>query len=188
MRIVLVRQGKKYSEGYVKLLKKQLEGHEVLVLGDQKDADIRLIHNLRGWFSKIELFSPEMEKYRPFLYIDLDSYVLGEIPEFPDTFLMCREWWPGSICKAQSSVMYISTKIDIFKFFKPQDIHTQGGDQRWLQDYAEGYIQDYFPNLVGSYKLHNKEQPINTIVTFHGRPKPPDTEGWAKEVWMKNSS
>ncbi len=188
MRIFLVRQGKKYSEDYVKLLKSQLIGHEVLVLGDQQDADIRLSHNLKGWWSKIELFSPELEKYRPFLYIDLDSYVLGPIPEFPDKFLMCREWWPGSFAKAQSSVMFIPKHVDIFKYFKPNDIHTKGGDQVWLQDYAEGFIQDYFPDLVGSYKLSNKEAPVNTIVTFHGRPKPPESEGWAKEIWMRRYS
>lgn len=186
MRVVLVRQGNKYSEQYVKLLKSQIN-HEVLVLGDQDDADIQLSHNLKGWWSKIELFSQEMEEYRPFLYIDLDSYVLGPLPEFDsEKFLMCREWWTGSFCKAQSSMMWIPKHIDIFKYFKPEHIHTKGGDQAWLQDYCEGYIQDIYPNLIGSYKLQ-KDCPTTTVVTFHGRPKPPDTEGWAKDIWMKHS-
>lgn len=187
MRIVLVRQGNKYSEEYVDLLKSQLQGHKVYVLGDQSDADIKLSYNSKGWWAKIELFSPELDHLKPFLYIDLDSYVLGTLPEFTsDKFLMCQEWWPGSFCKCQSSVMWI-VKNDIFAKFKPQDIYTKGGDQRWLEPYCEGFIQDLYPNLVGSYKLQ-KDKPETTIVTFHGRPKPPDSEGWAKEIWMKKSS
>lgn len=192
MRAVIVRQGDKYTHQYVSALKTQLQeqGCEVCVLGDQEDADIKLSHGYKGWWSKLELFSPELKELRPFLYVDLDSFVLGRIPEeWPDKFMMCREWNPklhDMNIKAQSSVMWIPKEVDhIWEAIDVNTTNTCGGDQAWLQFFCEAYIPDLYPTLVGSYKFNNKEFPINRIITFHGRPKMKDAEGWPEDIWKQ---
>lgn len=192
MRAVIVRQGDKYPPEYVDVLKKQLQeqGCEVTVLGDQEDADIKLSHGYTGWWSKLELFSPELKHLRPFLYVDLDSFVLGRIPEeWPDKFMMCREWHPklhDMGIKVQSSVMWIPKDVDyIWEAIDYRTTTTTGGDQAWLQVFCKDYIQDLYPSLVGSYKFHNLEFPIHRIISFHGRPKPATAEGWPEEIWKR---
>ena len=32
-----------------------------------------------GWWTKMNMFSPDMEKYRPFLYLDLDTAVVDNL-------------------------------------------------------------------------------------------------------------
>ena len=190
MRAIIIRQGDKYGEEYTRILKSQLkeQGCDVTVFGDQEDADIKLSGQFTGWWSKLELFSPHLEALRPFLYVDLDSFVLGRIPkEWPDKFLMCREWntrLHDNYSKCQSSVMWIPKDVDhIWNAIDVNTTKTIGGDQAWLQFFSEGFIQDLYPSLVGSYKLQNKEYPIHRIITFHGRPKAKDAEGWAEDLW-----
>lgn len=191
VRAVIVRQGDKYPECYTRVLKKQFaeQGIDALVLGDGPDADIELGYPfLEGWWSKLELFSDELKDYRPFLYLDLDSLVLGPILEMPmDKFLMCREWhpqkdrWNG---ECQSSMMVIPKETShIWNAITPETLEIRGGDQAWLCQFREGFIQDLYPDLIGSYRFGNKLQRVHNVVTFHGRPKPKDADGWAGEVW-----
>ena len=35
-----------------------------------------------GWWGKLDLFSPALEQYRPFLYFDLDTAIVGDIAKF----------------------------------------------------------------------------------------------------------
>lgn len=190
----LVRQGTKYPPIYTEVLKKQLnaQGMSVIVLGDGDDADIELRHGYEGWWAKLELFSPEMKPFRPLVFIDLDSLVMGPIPDFPDKFLMCREWIPhchDNISPCQSSMMYIPKEVDyIWEAIDANTTKTRGGDQAWLCQFSEGFIQDLYPDLIGSYRMTDKEKPVHKIVTFHGKPKPPDAEGWAKDVWTAYST
>ncbi len=45
---------------------------------------VTLTNNLEGTWSRIMLYSPEMEKYRPFLYIDLDTAVIQSLENIFD--------------------------------------------------------------------------------------------------------
>lgn len=185
MRAIIVRQGEKYSEDYTKVLTRQIKEHggEPIVLGDGEDADIPLSYGYKGWWAKMEIFSDELKHLRPFLYIDLDSFVLGPLPEIPDKFYMCREWSPH-LTGCQSSVMIVPKETDIWdKFIHDHEYEKYKGDQIWLSQYCENIIQEDFPGLAGSYKWENQEQPIHKIVTFHGRPKPHNATGWTKKVW-----
>jgi len=189
--LILVRQGTKYSEDYVNLLKRQAletSGLETLVLGDQSDADIPLRHDFPGWWSKCELLRPDIP--RPFIYVDLDSYILGDISPLLGTDLIAREWHPNwKACgKYQTSIFTMSKyRPEMWEAFMERPnywMNNYYGDQKFFEKFEWDYIQEAFPDMVGSYKFHNKERPVNKIVTFHGKPKMPDTEGWAKDIWI----
>jgi hypothetical protein len=59
------------------------------------------------------------------------------------------------------------------------------GDQIWIESQAPG--ADFFPyDWMPSYKnrrLQEKYPEDSSMVMFHGYPKPPDCEGWVKELW-----
>lgn len=190
--LVLVRQGDKYGPEYVEILKKQAKetsGLETLVLGDGEDADIPLKYGWQGWWSKLELFRPDIPK--PFIYIDLDSYVLGDISRLLGETMICREWHPNikGCGMYQSSVIAVAEQRDDIwnEWMKRPEMWMRElrGDQNFLEKFLWNCIQDHFPDYVGSYKFHNIEEPTTRVVTFHGKPLAKDAEGWAKDLWHK---
>ncbi|MCK5019050.1 MAG: hypothetical protein KAS32_18460, partial [Candidatus Peribacteraceae bacterium] len=73
-------------------LKKQIEDnykgeHKFICLTDFEDMTcdtIKLKHDLPGWWSKIELFQPELVSDNPkdvFIFFDLDTCIVGDITE-----------------------------------------------------------------------------------------------------------
>jgi hypothetical protein len=190
--IVLVRQGDKYGPEYVKNIEKQLTRYNsdpwlFHVLGDGPDSTLPLTTNAVGWWSKMELFSPRLKIFRPFTYIDLDSIILDDISALHSEtdFCMCKEWMPGAKPnKRQSSVMLIPKEVDhIWEAYQKINTNSFAGDQDFLEQFPHRIIQADFPGYVGSYKVHNIAQPVHRIITFHGRPKPKDAEGWPRALW-----
>lgn len=190
MHTVLVRQGEKYNIIDAIKLSKQLQqhGHNPLILGDGWDANIPLKHHFTGWWAKLELFSPEMEIYRPLIYLDLDSLVINPfVVHVPERFTVCREWIPG-MKGIQTSMMLIPRNTDeIWAKIQNTNINFDHpcGDQYFLEQFQADFIQDKYPNLISSYKVHSTLKPMSDIVTFHGKPKPSDPDtGWAHNLWM----
>jgi len=187
--LILVRQGTKYGPEYVERLKEQAwetSGLRTIVLGDQEDADIELEHGWPGWWSKLELFRPDIP--RPFIYVDLDSFILGDISPLMGDTAICREWHPNikGCGRVQSSIIAVGEyRKDIWETFieKPQHWMQANGDQNYLEKFQWKFIQDFYPDMVGSYKIHNKEKPIHRVVTFHGKPLMVDAVGWAQDLW-----
>lgn len=191
MYTVLVRQGDKYGSEYTEKLCKQLRlaRQTPLILGDGSDANIPLKHNLKGWWSKLELFSPEMEKYRPLIYLDLDSIVLEPFHvQIPAKFTICSEWNAPGTDRVQSSFMILPKDTsEIWNEFlkNPPDFDSPEGDQGFLRQFDHYIVQELYPDLISSFKKHSKKFPVSKIVTFHGNPKQshPDS-GWAYKIWM----
>jgi hypothetical protein len=58
-----------------------------------------LANNLPGTWSRMILYSPEMEQYRPFLYIDLDTAIIQslenifELVENPSMFIPLEDFY-----------------------------------------------------------------------------------------------
>ena len=157
-----------------------------MVLGDQEDADIQLKYNWGSWWSKLELFRPDIP--RPFIYVDLDSFILGDISALLGETLICREWHPNiSGCgKVQSSLIAVNEyREDIWETFieRPEHWMQANGDQNFLEKFPWEFIQDKYPDMVGSFKLHNREKPIHRVVTYHGHPKQKDAVGWSQDLW-----
>lgn len=199
MNIVLVRQGTRYPVQYVTMLQEMLaehaRGHVVWTLTDQKDT-LGLVsplrHRLPGWWSKIELFSPENRDLRPFLYLDLDTFVLDDISDIlawqPDRLAVLSDFNRSST--QQSAVMVVPDYDDgVWKAFRPEHMeqYRDGGDQDFIASVIPDAIrlQDHFAGLT-SFKVHCKEGPVGRVISFHGQPKPHNCETkWVRDVWRR---
>jgi hypothetical protein len=144
---------------------------------------IPLTSNYPGTWARFELYSPEMEKYRPFLYIDLDTAIIKSLENIFDLvqdesqFITLEDFWqkgklatglawiPANNKKIsdiwESRISYESGKrMDYFlrKVVKP--------DLFWQQ--LTDTIVDFKP-MAGDVV---DNLPANTnLVCFHGKPR-----------------
>lgn len=200
MNIVLVRQGTKYPPRYVKMLREMLKEHaygaRVWTLTDQADTPgdfVQLKHGLPGWWAKIEMFAPENRWLRPFLFLDLDTYVLGDIGDIiawkPERLAVLSDFYTPE--HQQSAMMVVPDYHDGIwgKFHRGvMDRHRDGGDQEFIEACVPNALrlQEVFDGLT-SYKVHCKEGPVGRVVAFHGQPKPDSCEApWVRDIWSRH--
>lgn len=197
MRVLTVlRTGGEYSERHVIWLQKQLKV-PIYCLTDSTEAmpnvtTIPMKHSFPGWWSKLEMFSPDIP-FENFLYTDLDAVFLDGVPDcinfLKNTTVLVHV---GIQFKdtINSGLMFINTKDsppiwDEFikdpdywmKFYKLEG--DQGFINRHLHDADAWQIK--FPGLVASYKanyLRNGSRPFTheKIIVFHGVPRPWDVK------------
>ena len=117
-----------------------------------------------GWWSKMILFSPELESLRPFLYLDLDSAVVGQMNSVlpcpkPDDFVMLKDFHAPT--RPASGMMWIpanSKKIAlVWKLWcgNPLGIAKQfRGDQDFIRSTTrpDSFWQDLAKDKVFSFK------------------------------------
>lgn len=161
----------------------------------------------RGWWSKIELFRPDIE-WAPedrIVYMDLDTVLIGNIDwlfdvDFSQVDLMAlrgfnRPRFASGLMGWQGTPP--TKPFDLFKK-DPQYYmrkYLSGGDQKFIYDclfptrIRIGYWQEMFLDKIYSYKLHltndNKGNPPGKmrLVCFHGKPRPWDAnESWIEEA------
>lgn len=187
MNVITVRWGNKYSEDYVYALKAQVPQLKVLTV---ETGDLREPMRFHSWFSKLEVFRPENRHFRPCLFIDLDTFVIGSLAPFfklDDTKLwLIRDLFQPE--KRSNSGLFIAPEYGISDTIweRAQSLDmSRGGDGDFLNSFEHEKLQDYVSGIL-SYKAHQLyEGPKNArIVCFHGRPKPADTDGWAQEHWQ----
>ena len=185
MLIFCVRQGDKYGPEYVRALRAMCRpAHAVFCLGDGPDATVGLRYGLKGWWAKLELFSPELRPYRPFLFLDLDVVVHGSLDHLEmDRFTMVRDFiFPE---RFNSSVMWVPKETgEIWPTFianKETHMANNPSDQEFLGRFAEGV----FPEDAGihSYRLECRDEPKGSVICFHGKPKPHEAGGWVRDEW-----
>jgi hypothetical protein len=147
----------------------------------------------KGWWTKMNLFSPEMEKYRPFLYLDLDTAVVGcfkkIIPKGQDRddFIMLEDFYRKN--HAASGMMWIpkhNEKVDLiwktwisspdsFPILYRGDQEFIGGitkpDQFWQN--RTSLIESFKPRYLKRPKTQwLRNLPLNkSIICFHGNPR-----------------
>lgn len=197
--VVVVRQGDKYSEKYPKLLKKQVEqnttwGVNFHILGDGKDATDVLVKNWPGWWSKMELLAPWNADLRPCLFLDLDTFVLGNIDDLvsvvPVRLQMLRDF--NNPETGQSAIMSIPKDTGLIwqRFVSDPDgwmkRYRAGGDQAFLNRFEFDFLR--FAG-IGSYKVNALQDSPGRyrVVCWHGKPKPHECDGWVREVWNGKS-
>lgn len=149
---------------------------------------VPLKHDLKGWFSKLEIFDLVHELSTPLLYLDLDVLVTRPIDlELGAGLHLLKGFSDGAV---NSSMMLINGNyshiLDTFlsskdKYTAEYSTHEKWGDQDFIRDHAviTSLIQSSHPNLVGSYKrdLNYQMGFIKTppaVLIFHGRPKMDD--------------
>lgn len=179
MNVCVLRSGGEYRPGHVRWLAKQVPDlHCLSDVEVEGVPTIPLKHDWPGWWSKLELFSPDIEQ--DLLYFDLDTVVL-KMPEVnPSQSLMLRDFYQPK--RPGSGFMYIrhEDKSRVWDAwiknpdtkYKPTRLHH--GDQGFLWDHFHcGRWQDEYRGLVQSYKVDVRNgKPTANVVCFHGNPRP----------------
>jgi hypothetical protein len=196
--VCVLRSGPTYGPEYVYRLQagvlQHLPGAQFICLTDTPDAlpgvkCVPLIHAWQGWWSKMELFRPDLTG--DLLYFDLDTVICGDLTGIAavgrDTFI--RDFYRRGQCLG-SGMMYL-TEMRRAKTWATWMRHParwmqryqRGGDQSFLETIYAGTCarwQDQTPGQVVSYKAHcARGLPVEArVVCYHGLPKPHQT-GWA---------
>jgi len=206
--VCVLRSGGEYKPSHVQDLCDGIRTHwpvsrmlRVVVLTDMSVAiqgaedlsfrSLPLRYGWPGWWSKLELFRPELQALDSFLYFDLDTRIVGDLGDIAatQTLTMLQDFYRAD--RLGSGLMYLpgSERGKIWKHWI-DDPYTHmrkfRGDQEFLtpllQDRAELW-QVLLPDQVVSYKVHVKPQggvPWNArVVCFHGRPRPWQVKGFA---------
>lgn len=167
---------------------------EIVVLTDQSHgvpaATVKLIYDLPGWWSKLEVFRPSVyAAWGGGFYMDLDTVAVGDFSHM----LNCRnelamltdfngERPASGIMAWGQDQSYLTARFmqDPAKHIAAHVTGSSWGDQGFISAHAPDpvRIQDMFPGEVVSYKRHGlAHQPLPPkakLVCFHGRPKPAD--------------
>lgn len=195
-----------YRDTWVLALQKQvrenLGDHRFVCLTDEVVEGVEcipLINDWDGWWNKIELFRPGLLT-GPTLYLDLDVLVTGSlaglfrdgpgfsavqdfyVPEVINSSVMA---WEGDYGGIYSAFERMSEQ------FMTQYGATKGsgiGDQAFIFDHMTGVGMpiDRFPqgSVVSWKRAARHFAPDGArVVAFHGKPKMPDAEGWARKQW-----
>jgi hypothetical protein len=137
---------------------------------------------LPGTWARMELYSPEMEQYRPYLYIDLDTAVIESLENIIDLvrdeseFITLEDLWQKKALA--TGLVWFPAKSEkigkVWKFFKGaagsrMDRYLRGVIQadRYWQDLTNT-IYDFKPK---SRQLLNSIPYGANIICFHGKPR-----------------
>ena len=200
----VLRSGSEYKAEHVVRLQAQVMKHlpdaDFRCLCDIEVGGVKttpLAYDWPGWWSKMELFRPEISG--DILFMDLDTSIVGDLSDIAsiDRLTLMRDIYrPDGL---QSSIMYLpeAERTPIWTEWadRPQHwigLYRQGGDQAFLERFwlaRASRWQDLLPGQIVSWKSHvrkalhddesgNGSIPTNArVVIFHGKPRPWDI-GW----------
>jgi len=163
---------------------------------------IPLKNDWKGWWSKIEIFRPNLFSGR-ILYFDLDTVILNDITDMvhhEKDFIGLRPFHSGrAACPGYVASGIMSWNTDgtfdfLYEEFNYQ-LHTNvyKGDQDYISmalrqhGITPSYWQDIVPGIY-SYKQHIRRDKRllkgAKVVCFHGLPRPHQLrEGWVIRAW-----
>lgn len=196
MRVALVlKSGGIYTPAHAVALSNQigqwLPFTEIVCLSDvtvPRVETIPLLHNWPGWWSKMELYRPDITG--DLLFMDLDTLIIGPLDDIANInrLAILRDFYRDGIYKGrpeglQSSLMYLpeADRADVWEAFvrnptlAMQDCY-RGGDQQFLERFwMERAVrwQDALPGQVASLKVHCRNGVPSTtrVICAHGKPK-----------------
>ena len=207
--LTVLKSGGEFKPEHVIALKDMIEKnitipHRFVCLTDIDVSceTIKLRHNWKGWWSKIELFREDVVTGKS-LYLDLDTVIVGNL-DIVETlsydFAMMDVNPQRKDAIGNSGVMFFGRpQVHVYEKFRrtPNDFirfHEQKKKDRYLGDQA--FISDCFmkvdkihnqlPNLIRSYKHNNCQYayPKNTsIICFGGFHRPWNSSGWVKDYY-----
>lgn len=202
----VLKTGGVYNETYVNRLAKAIKRHSTLpykfvcltdvdeskIDREVVDEIIPLRYGLPGWWSKFELFRPELFNGHQVLYFDLDTLIVDNIDDFISYgghFMGLRDF--NTLTDLGSGILgWDADKFhDVFYRFMNGLVtervkfgNYRGGDQE-LIDHLVGsekqWVQDLFPKKMAAfrYECFDECQWIVTlpekasVICFHGPPK-----------------
>lgn len=151
---------------------------------------IPLIHNFPGWWSKMEIFRPNIFPSGNVVFFDLDTLIADNIDFFDvnfenDTLYGLRDFY--KINSFASGVLCFRTGEEISRLYlhfsskADSIIRNEHGDQDFLgkQLIKKNFLQDVFLGKIKSFKVDCYEQstgaffvPKDTsVICFHGKPR-----------------
>ena len=210
--LVLKTGGEYYDYKYVNnivdgIISNTTVPYRIVCLTDDKrglssdiDEIIRFRHNWPKWWGKIELFRPDIFQDGQVFFLDLDTFIVGNLDElvsYRGEFCALRDFYNQDVMGSGVMSWHGSRVTRIYEAFckNPEHfihIHKIGGDQEFIRQEKPSieYFQDVFPNQVISYKIHynapDGELPNNSrVLCFHGTPKPHEITSNLKSYWKQ---
>lgn len=191
----VLRSGGIYTAVHVEALARQIRQwlpfHEIICLSDvtvPRVETVPLLHKWPGWWSKMELFRPDIKG--DLLYMDLDTLVVGPLDDIAGVgrLTLLRDFYRDGVYKGRpeglgSGLMYLpETDRGVIwaAFTRNPNIAMAScgskGDQHFLeQHYLKRAMrwQDVTPGQVVSWKVHCRNGVPSTTraICAHGKPK-----------------
>jgi len=197
--VLVLKDGKGFSFRDVELIARHINGKwkspvrphiiclwnkasEIYDLGNIKIIPLK--NNFEGTWSRFELYSPEMEQYRPFLYLDLDTAVIGSLENLisliphPSMFITLEDFYQKG--QLATGVMWVPAESDKVK--KIWEARNEKIIQSRRMDYLirkkvtpDGFWQQLTSTI---YDFKPKEEGLLSVIPqdanlicFHGRPR-----------------
>ena len=203
----VLKSGGEFKAEHVLILKNMIERnitipHRFVCLSDidVPCETIKLKHNWKGWWSKIELFREEVFTGKS-LYLDLDTVIVGNldcVDSLNYDFAMMDVKPESNDPIGNSGVMFFGkpqthvyekfkkTPNDYIRFHETNKKYRYLGDQAFINDcfMKVDKIHNQLPDLIRSYRHNNCQNrfPKNTsIICFGGFHRP-----WTERGWVEN--
>lgn len=154
--------------------------------------------NFPGTWSRIQLYSPEMDQYRPFLYVDLDTAVVGSLEQIfatiadPSLFITLEDFWQRN--ELATGLVWFpkeSEKVKkIWNNFKGVAGKRMDRYIRQVIGHPDNYWQFLTPSIYDFKPRRNnllQDVPAQaSLICFHGKPRIFDAPiGWVKDYIYK---
>lgn len=207
--LCVLKTGGDYNAEYVRKLRDGVKrhltvSHRFVCLSDVEVPceRIPLKHGWRGWWSKLEVFRPDVIT-GPTLYLDLDTVITGNldpVTTIPYDFAML-DILERNAKVGNSGAMWIAKPFPyVYERFaeKPEHWikhHEKNAKNRYMGDQA--FISDCFeeipklhhalPGFFKGYKYDHCQDKVPescSVVCFGGPPRPHQAGGWVKRVWV----
>jgi lipopolysaccharide biosynthesis glycosyltransferase len=145
---------------------------------------IPLANNYPGTWSRMQLYSSEMEQYRPFLYVDLDTAVIGSLENIFDLvkdeskFIALEDFYQKK--QLATGLVWFpanSQKIkDVWMMWNPKEIKGSRMDYFLRKYLVPDMYWQQLTNTICDFKPKShvllNDLPIGcNLVCFHGKPR-----------------
>jgi hypothetical protein len=190
----VLKSGGEYNASHVLSLKNGIEKNtkvpiSFICLSDTSIDGVKTIpltDDLKGWWSKLELF----KQSGPAIYFDLDTIIVGDLTPLIEVarnnhFCILRDIYLGekSPMSMGSGVMTWNSNMkrlyNVFKNAPEKHMSLFRGDQNFIQHVIDKstvkFFQDIMPGFFSSFKAHVRGKGIPTgtgVIVFHGPPRP----------------
>lgn len=207
--LCVLKSGGDYDAEYVRILRDGVARHltvphRFVCISDAPVPceRIELKHSWKGWWSKLEIFRPDVIT-GPTLYLDLDTIITGNldpVTTIPYEFAMLNIRAKDLKIGNSGAMWFAKPFPHVYERFaeKPDywiDYHEKSAHDRYMGDQA--FISDCFddipklhhalPDFFKSYKYDACQEAVPpgcSVVCFGGPPRPRQAGGWVKQAWV----
>ncbi len=197
-----------YTRAYVEKLKESIDRYssmEFVCLSDDPEVPgyIPLAYDWPGWWSKMELFRPDILQGTDILYMDLDTVLSGPISPIEAVCgrhtlpILLQDFYVSD--RLASGVMWLPERYrpKVWNLWQriPDAIMEEcgsAGDQAFIGGMYKNLAQTWqsvLPDMFASYKCHIAREGVPghikydevdvtkaRVVCYHGRPRPDETD------------